>query len=162
MCINQSHRCPILIRLVPLEDVTVLVAAPAICSVHAASTSSLAMIRLSTNSHLASDAGHTDLRRGGAKPYLEARPPRQATPELHKRTAHLVLHGGLALLVMSVAGPAREEATARGPRGGGGGVVMGSASKRHDGCWEKMNHVRWIESGKGAGFGLCIIFLLVV
>lgn len=73
---------------------------------------------------------------GGGETYLEARPPRQATPELHKRTAHLVLHGGLALLVMGVAGPAREEATARGPRRGGG-VVMGSASKRHDGCWKR-------------------------
>lgn len=67
MCINQCHCCPILIRLVALEDVAVLVAAPAICSVHAASTSSLAMIHLSTSSHLASDAGYTDLRRGRQK-----------------------------------------------------------------------------------------------
>lgn len=70
--------------------------------------------------------------------YLEARPSGQAASEFHQGAADLVLHGGLAVVVMHRLLSAAKEAASAGSGGGrsGGGVIMaGVASEGHFGRW---------------------------
>jgi hypothetical protein len=67
---------------------------------------------------------------------------RQATPQLHERTGHLVAHGGLALVMvhrrgsrMSVAGVSSARCLCGGGSGSNG-VSACSALGAHDACLE--------------------------